>query len=41
MGTYMAASFVAPADGHGVTAIAGAAQTTEHSPPQLTHPQRG
>jgi hypothetical protein len=34
----MAASFVAPADGHGGTAIAAAAQTAEQ-PPQLSHPQ--
>jgi autotransporter passenger strand-loop-strand repeat protein len=39
-GNHMAASFVAPADGHGTTAIAGATLTAE-PPTQLTHPQRG
>jgi hypothetical protein len=38
LGNYMAASFVAPAGGHGTT-ITGATLTAE--PPQLTHPRRG
>jgi len=38
LGNYMAASFVAVADGHGGTLLTAAEQTQQ---PQLTHPPHG